>query len=196
MGMIIGMINGVTADHCFANEAYGINFEQRFTMDGNPMVLKGVGLKRVFFMKAFVAGFYLEENIPTDQVFDNVPKRIEVMYFVNIPGDKLSKYTEDLMQKNMSAREYKSLRDRIYIMREYFVDLKPGDRYALTYIPKVGTKFEYNGKLVGIIGGEDFARGLFSTWIGANPMDQKIKSQILGLSADKTKNDLEIAGSD
>lgn len=163
-----------------ATELKGIDFSPSFETEGALMELKGVALKRVFFMKAFVAGFYLKENISTANVFDNVPKRIEVSYFVDIPGEKLSNYTEELMQKNTTSTEFELMGKRIIAMREYFVDLQAGDRFSLTYIPQIGTKFEYNGELIGIIEGQDFANGLFSTWVGDNPMDHKLKKEILG----------------
>ena len=66
-------------------------------------------------------------------------------------------------------------------MRKYFVDLKAGDRFSLTYIPAIGTKFEHNACLVGTIKGRAFARALFSVWIGQKPFDHELKDEVLGL---------------
>ncbi len=164
-------------------ELHGIRFAGDYVYEGEELVLQGVALKRHFFIKAFVAGLYLGEPVITDDFFENVPIRIEVSYFVNIPGKKLSKYTRGLMRKNVTKEEYQSINKEINMMNQYFVDLKPGDRYALTYIPEIGTQFEYNGDFVGVIPGKDFANGLFSTWIGVHPMDKKVKQQILGLAS-------------
>ena len=156
-------------------------FPSTYKSSGEEMVLKGTGTKRVFLMKAFVAGLYSDDTVEAKDVLTNVPKRIEVSYFVNIPGEKLTKYTERMMEKNTTPQTLAMLEEQIKLMGKYFVDLKPGDRYALTYLPQTGTEFEYNGKVVGVIAGEDFAHALFSVWIGKNPMDKTIKNKILGL---------------
>lgn len=185
---LIIVFTAIAVHNSYADKLSTVHFSKIIENEGNDLILKGVSLKRVFFMKAFVAGFYLEENVSTDDVFENVSKRIEVSYFVHISKEKLSDYTEDLMQDNVSPQEFKALAGRVGTMREYFVDLKPGDKYALTYIPDMGTKFEYNNEFIGVIKGEDFANGLFATWIGKKPMDQRIKKQILGIAENTSEN--------
>jgi len=65
-------------------------------------------------------------------------------------------------------------------MGKYFVDLNPGDRYSLSYIPGKGTKFYYNGKLQGVIPGKEFGRSLFAVWIGNKPFCSHLRYEILG----------------
>jgi hypothetical protein len=84
--------------------------------------------------------------------------------------------------------------DEIEILKEYYVDLKNGDSYQLTYIPEIGTKFEYNGKLKGIIKGERFAEILFAVWLGDKPFDKKIKEQILSLRDRQVEEKLSLLG--
>jgi hypothetical protein len=190
LGVLLGTLflsGGVSA------EVKGTFFPESRLENETLLVLQGIGLKRVFFMRAFVAGFYLEEDIPIEEALTDVPKRIEVSYFVRIPGEKLAHYTEKMMRLNMGEDEYAALSESVKQMGEYFVDLHPGDRYALTYIPETGTQFEYNGQVVGLIEGEDFARGIFSVWIGGVPMDKHLKDQILGVAAMDQKKLLEVA---
>lgn len=165
----------------YAHDAYDNLFDPIFYQEDSAMVLRGVSAKRVFFMKAFIAGFYLEKNVSSQDVFDNVSKRIEVEYLVHIPDEKLEKYTEKLMRKNTEPDQFASFTDELILMRRYFVDLKPGDRYALTYIPGMGTRFELNNTFVGVIPGKEFSDSLFATWVGDKPMDMRIKNKILGL---------------
>jgi hypothetical protein len=62
-----------------------------------------------------------------------------------------------------------------------YEDVKPGDRYSLTYIPGKGTKLALNGEHKGTIEGSEFAAALFSIWLGNKPIDKTFKKQILGL---------------
>jgi hypothetical protein len=58
--------------------------------------------------------------------------------------------------------------------------VEPGDRYALTYIPGMGTELSLNGEAKGTIQGADFAAAIFSIWLGTKPIDKGLKRQLLG----------------
>ncbi|MCA9398424.1 MAG: chalcone isomerase family protein [Candidatus Omnitrophica bacterium] len=162
-----------------AAQIQGVNFDEVYKDEGVVMELQGTGLKTMLFFKAFVAGFYQDETYPGEDL-GQFPKRIEVEYFVDIPAKKLNNYTVERMKVNTTDTEFQSIIDKVELMADYFVDLKSGDRFSLTYIPGLGTKFAHNGQLVGIIEGEDFAKALFAVWIGQEPFDEKLKEQILG----------------
>ena len=167
-----------------------VKFSDTISIAQTTMDLQGLGQKNFLFMKAFVAAFYLEDGVDTENVLGDVGKSVEVSYFLPIGGDKLTGYTYDKMKENLTAQEFSQISDELEQMAEYFPDLKSGDRYSLTYVPGTGTKFIYNGDLLGIIEDPLFAKGVFSVWIGDNPMDKKIRDQILGyksLNADREK---------
>jgi len=167
-----------------SQEISGINFEPLYLDEGDELILQGVGLKTFLMMKAFVAGFYLEEGISKEAALEDVSKRLDVAYFKDIRGKDLTNYTVRKMRKNISEKEFSKVEDRLGKMEDYFVDLQAGDKYSLAYHPGVGTKFIHNGKLMGTIEGADFAKGLFSVWIGDKPMDIELKQEILGRGQD------------
>ena len=169
------------SSNVFAQQISGVLFNENYIDQGINMSLQGTGIKSLLFFKAFAAGFYKGQGEESD-ILGNYPKRIEVEYFVSIPGAKLNNFTIDVMKNNVSPAELELLKDEIKLMGKYFVDLKPGDRFSLTYIPSVGTKFAHNGQLVGIIKGQEFAKALFSVWIGKKPFDSRLKEQVLGLT--------------
>jgi len=165
--------------HLQAAEIAGVKFSDTYQDEGVVMTLQGTGLKTVIFFKAFVAGYYTVPRIDGTTT-DESPKRIEVEYFVNIPAKKLNVYTVERMKVNVTQEELEAIQAEVELMGKYFVDLKPGDRFALTYIPDVGTKFEHKGKVMGVIEGNAFAKALFSVWIGAKPFDEQLKQVIMG----------------
>lgn len=171
----------LVSSNVFAQQISGVWFNENYVDQGINMSLQGTGLKNLLFFKAFAAGFYKGQG-DTSDLLGNYPKRIEVKYFVSIPGQKLNNFTIDIMKQNTSPADLESLKDEIRQMGKYFVDLKPGDMFSLTYIPSVGTKFEHNNHLVGIIKGQEFAKALFSVWIGKKPFDNRLKEQVLGLN--------------
>lgn len=161
-------------------ELYGKKFGDKIEIYNTIFALKGLGFNSYLFVKVFVAGFYVEENSKNQDALKDIPKRLEVAYFYKIPGSKLAAETSRRIKLNTNQREFNQIKDRVNKMNSYFVDLKPGDRYALTYIPLEGTYFTYNEKLVGKIEGKDFAKALFAVWIGTQPISQSLKESLLG----------------
>jgi Chalcone isomerase-like len=163
-----------------AAELHGKTFNDRIELHNTIFALTGLGVKSYLLVKVFVAGFYVEENSKNQDVLDDVPKRLEVAYFYKIPGAKLAFETRRRITLNTSQQEFNQIKDRVHLMNSYFVDLSPGDRYVLTYIPDQGTYFTYNERLLGKIEGKDFAKALFSVWIGKEPISQSLKQSLLG----------------
>lgn len=60
-----------------------------------------------------------------------------------------------------------------------YEDVKPGDRYALTYIPGRGTELSLNGLRKGVISGADFGRAYYRIWLGEHPIDASLRDQLL-----------------
>lgn len=55
------------------------------------------------------------------------------------------------------------------------------DRYSLTYEVGRGTELALNGTPKGVIGGADFAAAMFSIWIGPHPLNESLRSALLGV---------------
>lgn len=178
--VMIALAGSVFATPAWPEELAGQNFPAAVTFQGQPLALKGTGIKTHFFIKVLVAGFYTEKDAAEGAILDESAKRIEVAYFYPVPGKKLARETRERIRQNTTAQEYAKIEARINTMDDYFVDLRPGDRYVLTYVPAMGTFFTYNGKEQGLIEGRDFARALFSVWIGERPLSETLKTQLLG----------------
>jgi hypothetical protein len=60
--------------------------------------------------------------------------------------------------------------------------LKVGDVVNLDFLPEKGTSLVINGKTRGsVVPGEDFYAGLLKIFIGEKPVDQRLKTGLLGL---------------
>lgn len=178
------ILAGILIPICSASYAKmvdGISFESAYNDEGRVMDLQGIGVKKFVFMKIFVAGFYLDKDVDTENVLDDVSKRIQITYFRPVTGKRLAKYIRERMKISMTESEFEKVTDRIDRMDQFYVDLKPGDIFSMSYVPDRGTKFEFNSNLLGIIEGADFGKGIFSTWIGDEPFDKSVRRQVLGL---------------
>lgn len=88
------------------------------------------------------------------------------------------------MQRNETELVLKTLNNRIETFHHAYQEVKPKDRYALTYIPGKGTEMTLNSRILTTIKGTDFARAYFAIWLGKEPVDKGLRNVLLGIVRD------------
>lgn len=163
-------------------EIENVIFDKQVKIGQQALQIRGAGVLRYLrFIKAYAGALYTLPDLAPETVLSDTPKRIEVEYFHALKGEDFGPATYKGLAKNIDAAEIERLRSRIDYHNSLYVDVKPGDRYALTYLPGVGTELALNGQPMGIIEGADFAAAIFSLWLGDNPYDKQFKNALLGL---------------
>lgn len=107
-------------------------------------------------------------------------KRVEMVSFRTIPARDFIREAESCLAENVPAATMAALRSRIDQLHAAYEDLKPGNHYALMYIPESGTNLELNGTTKVTIEGADFAAAYFEIWLGRRPMHKILKQQLMG----------------
>ena len=159
----------------------GVEFSDSYIAQEKTLTLRGVGLLRyMVVIKAYVGALYMDRNQTADQIFQDVPKRLELHYFHAISAADFAESTRIMIEKNLTPQKAKILAPRIAQMNALYRDVKPDDRYAATYWPGVGTELALNGNPLGIVPGVDFAAAYFAIWIGDHPIDKKFRDHLLG----------------
>lgn len=163
-----------------AAEIEGVEFDERVTAGDRVLTLQSVGLLRYrILFKGYVAALYLEEGTSPGEVLEDVSKRLELEYFWSIAGEQFGPVAESTLERNLDARSLERLRPRVEALHAKYQDVKPGDRYALTYLPGEGTELAKNGVRLALVPGEDFARAYFGIWLGETPLDRGLRDQLL-----------------
>jgi len=156
-----------------------VTFEDTYDAGRTTLHLYGAGVLRRFVWKGYVAALYLEEAATPESVLSDTPKRLELEYFRSIKGPDFGKAADEVLAKNFPEEVIAPLRERLDRINRFYRDVKPGDRYALTYLPRRGTELSYNGKALVLIEGADFASAYFAIWLGKNPIDKALKDQLI-----------------
>jgi hypothetical protein len=173
----------VAAGPAVASSLAEARFAERVVARNAELRLHAVGVLRTrIVFEAYVAALYLGEGVTPERVLADVPRRLEIEYFWPIPADAFARATLEGISRNVDARTLASLQERIERVNRLYRDVRPGDRYALTYVPGAGTELALNGEPRGSIDGADFAAALFSIWLGDEPFDASLKDQLLGRS--------------
>jgi hypothetical protein len=172
------LLNRATA---LAVEVDGTVFVDRITTHGTELFLKGAALHRhLKFIKAYAGALYLPPDTPGKNALTDVPKYLVLEYRVPISARDFAYATKECIRKSMDAPAFKALEPKIDALNRLYSDVKPGDRYALSYIPGMGTELALNNKPVGTIAGEEFAAALFSVWLGKSPIGVAFRDKLLG----------------
>lgn len=163
-----------------AAEIEGVRFADRIVHDGVPLSLRCTGLLRYkVIFKGYVAALYLGPDVQPADVLGDVPKRLELSYFWAIDAADIVKAGGEILARNVSSDTMERLRPRLDRIDALYEAVKPGDRYALTYVPGVGTELSLNGKSKGVIPGDDFAAAYFRIWLGERSIDASLREQLL-----------------
>jgi len=158
----------------------GVTFAESVREGNTVLRLHNAALLRYLkVIKAYVAAVYLPEGVAPDNMLDDVPKRLEIGYLVSIKGPDFGRGAEPVLRRNQTPSELARLRSRIDRLNAIYRDVKPGDRYALTYLPGRGTELTLNGVPLTVIEGADFAKAYFGIWLGREPIDARLKRDLL-----------------
>jgi len=156
-------------------------FARAIQVDDATLRLAGAGLFRwkVFF-KVYTAAWYVGDGHDPRDVEADVPRRLEVSYLVDIEGADFGKAAWEILRENHPPEVLAPLEARMEGLHQAYRDVRPGDRYALTYLPGTGLELALNGEPLAVVPGEDFARVYFSIWLGERPISRDLRAALLG----------------
>jgi len=185
VALSIGLILVVSTSARSA-ELEGVVFPDEIRASKDPSHLlrvHGMGLLRYrVVFRGYVAALYLPDGVPGERALEDVPRRLELSYFWSIAGSDFAKAANQLLARELTATQLASLRPRIDDLHRSYRDVRPDDRYSLTYLPSVGTELRLNDELLTTIPGNDFAEAYFGIWLGDQPLDAGLRDELLGRS--------------
>jgi hypothetical protein len=169
-----------------AAELSGVFVEDRITaVDGQSLVLNGMGLREKFWVDVYVGSLYLPNK--SDDVAAILsrpgPWRIQLDFvYKEVSSEKLLEAWREGFEKNQSVETMNRLRDRIEQFYGFFdTAVVAKEQYAFDYVPGQGVLVTRNQNELGLIPGEDFKNALLEIWLGNYPADKKLKKGMLGL---------------
>lgn len=162
----------------------GVKLPAQIKKDEKALSLNGAGTRKKYFMSVYVAGLYMETKsknakqiIEADQAMG---VRIQVVSSL-VTSDNMSEPIREGFKKSLDGKTA-PLQDKIdqFIKTFSAEDIDDGDVFDLWYIPGVGVKSYKNGKYKSTISGLDFKKALFGIWLGADPVSDDLKEDLLG----------------
>ena len=162
------------------------NFDDQARLAGTELVLNGVGLRSVAWLKGFAAGLYLREKAtaPAGALSQTGPKRLQMKMILDVETKEFIKAFDKSLNRNNTESERAALKDRVgqfnRILEQIGV-IRKGDVVNLDFIPGKGLILSVNGMPRGRpVAGEDLYASLLKVFIGDRPVDKKLKAGLLG----------------
>ena len=161
----------------------GDGFAPRIDSAASPLELCTSGTVRRLFMKALSAGLYLDRCSTPERALEDGSKALEILYFWSIGAKDFADAADAVLARTFAAAELAQLRPRIDQLHRAYRDVRPGDRYRLTYVPDEGLTLTLNGDPLVTVPGADFARAYFAIWLGPRPADEGLRADLLARDA-------------
>lgn len=165
-----------------AAQCAGVEMQDSVTLDGQSLVLNGLGLRLATFVKVkvYVAGLYVPKQSDQAQKLLSKDQRWQLLlsFLRSVDAHDMVKAWNEGFENNAKA-QLPALKDRIGNLNRVMKDLKEKDTLIFAYMPGEGTRIEVKGQTAATIKGQDFASALLSIWLGDPPNDE-IKRGLLG----------------
>jgi hypothetical protein len=166
-----------------AAEVAGVKIEDKASVAGADLALKGAGLRKRVFFHVYAMGLYVADR-KADPIAQGGAKRVAIHMLRNVDADSFAKALVDGMRPNHDEATMKALEPRIAQLNAIMAELKEakkGMAIALDWVPGAGTQVTIDGKPSGKpIEGEDFYRALLRIWLGEKPVQDDLKKALLG----------------
>lgn len=172
--------------HASSATLEGLHFDDQVRLANRELRLNGLGVRGIFIFKAYVAGLYLEERTSVGQeaVRHPGPKRLQLRMLMEAGAPDVKKALVDGMRKNVSEAQWAGMAERAAEFSRTIDAIgvaRRGDTINLDYVPDRGMTLAVNDVSKGsAIAGQDFYNALLEIFVGADPVDTRLRNGLLG----------------
>lgn len=162
-----------------------VTLPAKVKLGNTELVLNGGGIRKKAFFKLYTAGLYAPAKTKSGNEIVTADKAMCMRLTITssvISSSNMSEAIEEGFEKSMkgnTASQQANITNFIGTFKKE--EIKEGDLFELWYIPGEGVKSFKNGKLQSTIAGLDFKKALFGIWFSDDPVDEDLKSGLLGL---------------
>jgi hypothetical protein len=166
-----------------AKECDGVSFPDRLQARGETLMLNGLGLRKatIFAIKVYVGALYVAHPTADANAILGSPQPVEIdlAFVFHVTAGQLRNAWQEGFARS-APNELPQLQSRIALLDGRIASIKAGERLTFLRIPGVGIQFSLDGKVLGTIAGDDFARAFLAIWLGPSPPNPELRAGLLG----------------
>lgn len=168
------------ADETFQDPATGVVFPRQVTFQHQDKTYQlnatGVTTRKKFVVKVYSIASYLQAGAQVDPsnkfqalLSDQNAKQLTIKWVHDVDVDKIQEAFMDAFKVALTDAEQQTLQNEIQTFLHFFNQpVKKGDEHILRSLPGGSLEVLLNGKSVGSLTNKDFAKGVWSIWLGPN----------------------------
>lgn len=159
----------------------GVNLPDTVTVGGKPLVLNGMGIRKFLWVSVYVGALYLPEKATTPEAVmaEQGPYRVVMALKHDISHEQFADHWRDDLKAN-NPDVFGKIKPQVEQFVTLFDDAREGDEIVMDYVPGQGLSVTHNGKLMGNVAGDAFARALLHVYVGPHPPSDALKAGLLG----------------
>ncbi len=171
-----------------AAECVGVSFPDKKTVEGNELVLNGLGLREAtaFKVDVYVGALYVPQKTKDASAIVNSDdvRQIDMHFVRNVSKKDMAEAWAEGYENNVPGAN-KTFAAEIKKIQGLAQDLKKGDTMTFTSLPdNKGLRVEIKGEEKGVIENPAFADATFALYLGKQPPNQGLKDGLLGGECD------------
>lgn len=161
-----------------------VTVPNKITFGSENLILNGSGIrKKAVVLKLYSGALYLKAKATNALTILNADETMAIRLVITsgfVSSEAMSEAVEEGFEASMNDNT-KPLASEIKKFTGFFSDaIVEGDTFDITYQKDKGVVAYKNDKELGTITGMAFKKALFGIWLGADPVDGKLKSGMLG----------------
>ncbi|CCU72005.1 chalcone isomerase family protein [Thalassolituus oleivorans] len=166
----------------------GINIENELPLLETPLVLKGAGVRTKFFYHLYVCALYLPEDTAADEDLDilvylSADKPLAMRIYIISDMITADRFADAAHEGFVQATHGNTapIQNEIETMVGAFrTTLQNHDVFDLVYDPERGVVIYRNSEEQAVVPGAEFKKAMFAIWLGDDPVQSKLKRDMLG----------------
>ena len=157
-------------------------FPTDLRIDNVDLKLKGTGTREKLWMDMYTLGLFVSD---TQQNANKIVSKNETSIVrLNIisgliTAEKMDKAIRDGFKKSTQGKTEPIQTEIKNFLNVFKLGVEKNDLFQFTYQSEFGTTILKNGKELANIKGLPFKQALWGIWLGNNPVDKKLKTELL-----------------
>jgi hypothetical protein len=163
-------------------ECLNVPFAETLQLQGAPLTLNGLGIRKATFLKisVYVAALYIPRRTADARTIidSSRPFELDLQFVRGVSAKQIRDGFEEGFAQ--SANGNTALKARIAMLESWMDDIRTGERMSFVGHPGGAVQFSFAGRPKGTLPGEDFTRALLAIWLGEHPPNAELKAGLLG----------------
>lgn len=154
-------------------------FPEHLDIEGIPfdsgkhfrLIKTGVAERRIFFVPIYQMAHYVTDlNAGADILESPGPKAVQLVFQRQIDGKRIQRNFIGIIQESVSSECWKRVESSAKAYADPFGEgvTHPGDTFIVAWLDDGTLVSHFNGHLLSVIHDPEFARALWSVWVGPN----------------------------